>query len=273
MFPMANTGFFKQQGGGGGFRYLHDEISGGLFAYSHLKNRAAYSGECVNVAATDYGFTDNLVPLSTIQTDYPSTAPVTLYDQVGANNITGLGNGWDGTDYTPDSLKNSSVIGYSAAFSDPRTTIVVIDMSTAGTGTTQGIIDIYNSSNTYYTILYSTSNNLFLRKRNGANSNKQYSGLRNTGLHLLIWTDNGSLDSTGTELYYDDMVTAKTAASTSGTTPDATLTGNIALMQCLGGNVAKIDGYVKEYHQFNKVLSQSEREAAKEILEQYYTFS
>lgn len=273
-FPIP-FGFWKSADDG--FRYLHDEISGGLFAYSHLQNKAVFAGDALEITGAGgnaYSFVDGLTPLATIQGDYPSSQDILWPDQIGSNDLTPASSGgWNGTDYSFNGLRKTSASGYSLTFSNPHTTLVVIDMTSAGLGTTQGIIDIYTSSNTYYTMVYAGSDDLLLRKRNGSNSTRSFSGVRNTGVHILIWEDNGSLNSTGTQLYYDDMATARAVAATSGITPDATITANIAMMQCLGGNAARITGCVKEFHQWSGVLNQTQRETAKEILEQYYTFS
>jgi len=262
-------------GSAGGFRFLTDEISGALFSYGHIKTRDAYTGEAINLSSQGgYSFVDNVVPLATMQADQPTSDTVTLYDQIGANDMIGFpSGGWDGSDFASGTIRKASPTSYGLTLSDPRTTIMVIDIGTPNTGNLGGILDIFNSGSQYYTAFFTVGNDLSLRKRGVGNSTKSYSGLRTSGLHLFVWVDDGSLDSTGTNLYWTDMVTAKTASSTSGTTVDATINTSIGVKTCVGGNASTFNGLVKEFHQFDTVLSQSDREIAKEILEQYYTFS
>lgn len=261
-------------GGGGGFRYMHDEISGGVFAYSHLKVKSSYSGSAVRVNLTDYDFISGLTPLSTIQSDEPTRQDVIYYEQINGfdastNPITGA---WDGTDYCEEVCTASGLAGFSLDLNQAKTIIIVANLLTDGAGTTQGLVNMGNSTTLAQTFVYAGSNNLFLRKLNGGNATSQYAGVRNTGTHLYVWSDNGSLDTSGDSLYYDDMVTPRAKASSSGSISNATMSSAIEMMKWSGNNT-NIDGYVLEYHCFNKVLSQSERETAKEILEQYYTFS
>jgi hypothetical protein len=256
--------------GSSGFRYLHDEISGGIIGVSHLKVKSAYAGNSITVDSVDYGYVSNVVPLSDIQTANPTDATIEWYDAVNSYDISSV-NGFSGGVDFQSASGDTGAAGFSINLTDAKCIVWVVRMDSAGSGLTQGIWTISNSTTIHQTTVFAGSNNLFLRKRNGTNATSQFSGVRSTGVHLYMWNDDGSVNASGDTLYYDDMTTAVTLTSASGTTTNAALTSSIGLHQW-GSNTTAIDGSILDYHVFDHELTLSERETVKEILEQYYTF-
>lgn len=270
MFPLVGQlGFMKS---GGDFRYLHDEISGGLIAISHLKTLESYSGDALILntggSADAYGFVDNFVDLASAQTDYPAAKTATVFDQINNQESSpGLNNAWNGSDFLSGYKRITGAP--SITFSDPKTIVYVVSLSTLSGA--QGLGGLLTGEFVYQNI-YLVDSTLFIRKRNGGSSYiKSYTGIV-TGLQIIVWTDDGSLSVGGQDVYINDMVTSVTAASSTGSVPNQTLTVNdIGRLVQSGG--PQIQGLLLDYHVFNKVLSESERNTLKSILEQYYTFS
>jgi hypothetical protein len=255
---------------GNGFRFLHDEISGGLFGYSHLKVKSSYAGPAVRVGTTDFNFAANITPLSSIQSAFPTTQDVIYYDQVNGNDAatkSSIGP-WNGTDYVSEIL-NCSTPSISIDLNAPKTYLVVYDASAINSG----ICTISNSPSIFESLVFAGTTGIWARKKNGSpQSTRQWNFAASSdrlGLHLLIFTDDGSLDASGWQLYFDDPVTAKTVSVTQPqAVTNATLTSNIGLKNWAVNSVT-FTGYLHEFHCWNKQLSLAERTAAKDILRQY----
>jgi hypothetical protein len=289
MFPMANTGFFKGQGGGGGFRYLHDEISGGIFAASHIKTLSSYSGSCVNIGdspnETDYGFSNNIVDLSQVDSDFGTNQDVnTFYDQFEVNDVSGGSTQWvKSVNEFADAENNLGILngatsGDLSSHTGATTVITVtrFNTTTFSNGFSWGV----SSNSAINFAMFYVSGLFVVRLASASTANRldsRYtvgSGFTNdTDLHLSIITYDGSETIGGVKLYRDNMVTAvtKSAEITSGTYVNTPFFPAIR-MGYVGGTNSYLPGFIYETHVFNKELNQTERETVKEILEQYYTF-
>lgn len=272
----------RTSGGASGFRFLHDEISGGVSAYSHLKSSAAYSGSVVSIGtnSTDYGFLDNIVDISQIIADYPANASFyRYYDQLGSNNIekpTGFLNGWNinnGDTFFKSSQFNGAMnvipTGGLAAIGSGAFTIMVVFI-TPSAFTQEYIFE--TDSNTSFRLYYLNASRFIWRFGTFGGDMIEWDNIpldfTPSKRQLLCFTYDGSETAGGMKCYQNDMTTEISGGSknSSGSFSNfAFMTSNLDL--------GTSKGVVEDLHFFNKVLNQSDREKAKEILEQYYTFS
>lgn len=270
------------------FRYLHDEISGGVFAYSHLKTLASYSGHAVNIGTnpnqTDYGFVDNIVDLAQVDLDFGSDqATNTLYDQFGLNDITGgnLNSKWNKTDNEyvqmlfPVDFSNKTPAGTLATLApDDPFTVITVQKHTAVSYNTQEAIFNASGSSSQIRWMYQ-GGAVGMLVNSGSSASGYAAGFNDNNIHLTVGTYDGSQSFGGISVYVDDMATDAVSTNpntgTPGTNPMFSNEFQIGSFVNQTTNT-HFQGFIYETHIFNKVLSQAERETAKEILEQYYTF-
>jgi hypothetical protein len=278
MFPMANTGFFKRQGGGG-FRYLHDEISGGVMALSHLKCLEAYAGDCANVNSIDYGFNgDNFFDNPLLSGTAGTGADVAaIYDQTENINAGPNGNSYnyDNQDWAYNGIRRNTS---NLSSSDDIFTFVAVYNPLLSTRSQRNETRVLGTSvgagQQGLTIWYETNGDIVIRLRDAiiVNTIITYSGVLSGDDIYLIAVDYDGLGlNTSFNLYVNDMITPLTPTSATGA-PKSVFTQAGTNYPFFNGDQDGTEGAMFDAHYWNKVLSQAERETAKEILEQYYTF-
>lgn len=279
MFPMSGVGFMGR-GGASGFRFLHDELSGGLAAYSGLVTKASYTGNALrsrNPLDVDFPYLNNTIDYAAI-----NAASVVnwknWFDQIGSNNIQ------DGGGFGASYTVNTQALRGSLSLASPNG---AISTHTYASGWTvvfvMDVESLFNAFSYLYqldgtgasTLMYYQSTTEF--RVQIAGTRHQYLSLNNTGLKLYMATYNGSGNITGVSLYYNDVVSAQVPSLTVGTTITGTwnLSNTRMSMGAASNGAGPIgqEGWAKEFHIFNHALNLSERETLKEILEQYYTFT
>jgi hypothetical protein len=253
---------------GSEFRYIHDEISGGVFAFSHLKCKAAYAGDAVTVGTTNYPFVSNLAPISTIRTDFPTLSGVVLYDQINGYDKPFATNTWaGGRDYV-SSRQIFKPSGFSIGLSDPKTIIAVFDIDATNNA---GFKSLYNSSTIFQSVwsFGTGSNELAMRKKNGTpQTTKRWDTGALSGWMMVAITDDGSLDGSGWEMYFNDMSTPVSVISTAVQAVTNNSLDGIGFKD-FQINANSATGIQGEYHLFDRVLSTSELQAFKTALLQY----
>jgi hypothetical protein len=270
--------------GASGFRYLHDEISGGLFAYSHLKTLAAYSGSSINIQVvttpTDYGFINNIMDLAQINTDNSVDATVnTIYDQFEINDFDNGSGVYDKSEnelMQSDGLSGKFISGSTGNLSTHTgaCTIITVSKHTAASFKSNEYLYSGNSISGFR-FVYTNGSTFLLRV--GASPRLDCNNVAVTfdnNIHMLVGTYDGSETAAGLKVYEDDMTTALSSSnSETGTYTNDVMFNNRNSIG-YGGSTSGTDfqGLIYETHIFNKELSETERETAKEILEQYYTF-
>jgi hypothetical protein len=265
--------------GASGFRYLHDEISGGLFGVSHLKCRTTYTGDSVEVDSVDYGFVSGVVDLSSIDAANAADASSeTYYDQVGSNDML-FAAASPFYDKSENEFPNTAAAAYrpltvtgslgSLTTSDAFTSIHVIKHNT-GTYATQEWFMSFEGTTTNRFMWQGGALRFLIS--GGSNLIVDVTGQNNSNLKLLVCTYDGSLNSTGMEIYQDDMVTPLSGTKSGSGGSSTSYFGSMSLSGRASNLLGRYNGFIYETHIFNKVLSETERETAKEILEQYYTF-
>jgi hypothetical protein len=261
---------------GSGFRFLHDEISGGVAAYSQMITRAAYTGDAVEIGTTgnevNYGFSPFLVDKAAIASAWPSsTALRTWYDQIGANDTGSTTGGWDGSDFVlmPNSgnFRKQNPTGALATIGNGAFTLVAVCKAN---DFTNEFVFRGNAANTLRAYWISSTRFLF---RLGNNPRIDFDNIPvsfDNQQHLMVFTYDGSALSSGLQVYEDDMINpisggTRASVGTYANTPIFSSEFDLGIFLGLKNDV----------HVFDKVLSQSERVTLKEILLQNptYTFS
>jgi hypothetical protein len=272
--------------GTSGFRYLHDEISGGLFAYSHLKTLAAYSGSCVNIQVaagptpTDYGFVGNVLDLAQINTDNSVDATVnTIYDQFGINDFNNGSGAYDKSENELMQCDGLSGKFIAATTGDLSThtgacTIITVSKHTAASFKSNEYLYSGNSISGFR-FVYINGSTFLLRV--GVSPRLDCNNVAVTfdnNIHMLVGTYDGSETAAGLKVYEDDMTTALSSSnSETGTYTNDVMFNNRNSIGYGGSTTGtNFQGLIYETHIFNKELSETERQTAKTILEQYYTF-
>jgi hypothetical protein len=262
---------------GSGFRFLHDEISGGLFAVSHLKTLAAYAGDCVNVNSIDYGFLNNIVDMAAIDAaNMVDRNASPYYDQFGLNDIfSAISNPfYDKSENEFPNCFNSTyrettVAGALASLqsNDPFTAIQVVKHNTGTYATQEWMLSFESTSQMR---LMWQSNSLRLLVNGGTSLIYDVSGLNNANLKMIVADYDGSLTSAGLTLYQNDMITPLSGSASGSGGAASAFFGALGVSGRANNAVGRYNGFIYETHIFDKVLSQAERETAKAILQQYY---
>lgn len=276
--------------GGSDFRYLHDEISGGVIACSHLKCKSDYTGDCVILdegsgGELALGFINNIVE------SYDATQQQTVKWCNQLNSLTSLGSaGAINKGYDP-ALDDFSTINLELI---PSTKVLDDFQNTSDSFTTIHVIENFSGAGRYLGLFGSQApgrDSLFYRGMNTEDLRLwSRTGINNRTVEIYwnggwLWglgttkiiccTYDGSRIQEGFEVYRNDMINplAK-VVSRDQELADVAWGQNITGNWNLGNNSQSPNqALFKEAHFFPRVLSQSERETAKEILEQYYTFS
>ena len=266
-------------GSAGGFRFLHDEISGGLFAYSHLKTIEAYAGDSIRVGATDYGFVDNIIDLASINADNAVDTGVNrINDQFTINDMPNGSGFYDKSENELIQMTSSTGNSISGSSGDLSThtgacTIITVSKHTAATFKSNEWLFSGNNNNGFR--FYYVNGSRFLFRVGGNFSNLNADNVAVTfdnNIHMLCGVYDGSETSSGMNVYEDDMSTALGASKSGSYTNTTMWNGRVSVG--FGGSTGgtNFQGLIYETHIFNKALSETERETAKTILEQYYTF-
>jgi hypothetical protein len=265
-----------------GWRYLHDELSGGFFAGGHMQYKSTYN--CENIIAltdpadysatattptTGYPLTNAIIDLAQISTDFPTSTRMRLFNQLNYSQFLersgNIGPGWNGTDFVAKGGQVGSLSSRSQF--DPFTFALVID-------------GMNNSDNVY--IIQASSGNPRLQNLNATTTRfwigtsftdyvgKNYatSLFKNSGLKLLVATWDGSGTAGGADVYINDMTTAL-----SGTNASAGTFTNTAYNAIQVQNNQNVNTLTKEIHFWDYAMDATDRGTLKTILEQYYTFT
>jgi hypothetical protein len=272
--------------GGGGFRYLHDEISGGVHAWGKIKSKSSYVGNSFELDNTDdYGFVDDIADLDSMLVDFPTgVTGVSIWyeqlngDDLGTVSVSTQAGKFDSSNvdlclYSLSSGDGNILSGATSSLtdSDARTVIVVLKRITAPSSTAQ--VPYYSYSNAATNRLAIQMNNSYTYVRlNGGGGETRFSvgavSDLNTNLFVIDYDGSGLL--AGFNFYINDMSTSLPKSLTAETVVLQDVPMDDYNIGCTAG--LEFEGYVYEVHEFNKVLSESERNLAKEILEQEYTF-
>ena len=262
-----NPSWFNQ---GSSFRYLHDEISDGVVAASLLRSKESYTDSAVNVgdpagSRIEYGFVNNLVNLSDVASDWPLPTGARFYNQLDyADGIQGgATSGWDGSQLMkgdPNAVLQSTFTLVEST--DSLTWVFVCPNLDADLGESYFFMGMNND----FRLQYSGDNLWFQINGTSGFSRNVYTSTRTSGVKLIIATYDGSESRNGLNLYINDITTPLTVDSTAGDVNSGYgFSSNMV--------IDTDQTFVNEIHLFRKEFDLSERETAKEILEQYYTFS
>jgi hypothetical protein len=270
MFPMANAGFFKRQGGG--FRFLADEVPSLTYCFSHLLCKASYAGNPwgqVNNGDQFFG-ADNFAVLPDAG---GSDQALGLYNQVDgvlnqqtAGGYSGeLNNFSEAYRVSGIPITNSeNAFTYICVFRYPVSTrLLNQDMLQMGdvAGGDGGV-----------RLSFLTTGRIETRIRRGNTIWERFEGVLNDdNLHILVWTYDGSLNRSGMKLYLDDMTTPLVPDTVSGST--ITSGDYLSRQQYLCESGTSNEGLKQEFHLSDTVLSTTDLQTVKDILSQYYTFS
>jgi hypothetical protein len=196
--------------------------------------------------------------------------------------------GWDQAqnEYTnhegaANGMLNTAIVGSLSSLSGPMTIIQVLKHNVIARKINEYLLT--DDLGSRCAIGYTTTTQFIYYLATGLFANridKRYDsggGLPfDNNLHLFVYDYDGSESHTGMRLFSDDMATPITPSSGSNVGTFVNTAPFLSrIYQGYFGSVSFTDfrGFIYETHIFNKVLSQAERETAKEILNQYYTIA
>jgi hypothetical protein len=260
------------------FRYLHDEISGGVMSLSHLKTKVAYTGFCGRVDGIDYGFNSNKFFDNPLLTGTPGTGvSATLFDQTGLSSLISWGNtyNYDNQDLAYNAMSRGAS---NIPSSDQAWTFIAVYNPMLSTRTQRNETRVLNNSVGAgikgLTVWYETDGSIVIRLRDAVAPNIEItytSAISGDVIYMIAVDYDGLRTTTSFNLYVNNMNTALTPSSIVGATK-AVFTESGINYPFFNGNQNGIQGAMFDAHYWDRVIDSTERNTAKTILEQYYTF-
>lgn len=281
---MIPFGFWKSADDG--FRYLHDEISGGVEAFSKLKSKELYTGSCVTIpsSGTDYGFVNNIVDFAEIDATQASNNTYLWYNQLDISqtitSATTEGYLKASNNFSFIGEFQNNAISYLTDFSRPFTAYIVFERLSAPANFIRHYTFQDSSPVSLYNILEQLNTGVFRTRMTDAftggsrvvivATNTSFTSLKQ---YIVCVTYNGNLTNSGINIYVDDLVTAQSLTNVSVGTLGSGPNGLNQRFTNYNNSEISTEIRLDELHLFDSVHNQTQRETAKEILEQHYTFS
>jgi hypothetical protein len=295
MAPMANTGFFKRGGGAGptnpcgtgasypaGWQFLHTEISGGLGSWGNMlkvdgfNSFGAFLGNITD-GSTNICYKNGEIDLAAADAFFTGDADVeNLFDQFERDDVLddSAGNSYIKTDnkmsfegaFLKSSPLNPSGIA-SINLGSPWTMCYVLDYPAAPK--TGFNVNSPIAGSNLLRLVWSGNGVDFIVRFQSPNQGYFYSGLRSSGVKLLILTYDGTspINRSGLNLYWNGSLETPNGIYNGGSPT------NSAFSQARFGLPNSSEGYFKEFDMFNFAFDAADVANAKSIYEQKYTFS